>query len=60
MYWGQGEVHTEFWWGNLGKKDHLENPDIRGRIILKWTLRKWDGAWTGLIWLRIQTDGRLL
>jgi hypothetical protein len=31
--------------------------------VLKWVFRKWDGggrAWTGLIWLSIQTGGRLL
>jgi hypothetical protein len=26
-------VHTGFWWGNLGKRVHLENPGIDGRII---------------------------
>jgi hypothetical protein len=30
-------------------------------IILKRIFRKWDmRAWTGLIWLRIGTDGGLL
>ena len=28
----------------------------RGRIILRWTFRKWDvGVWTGSSWLRIGT-----
>jgi hypothetical protein len=26
--------------GNLREGDHLENPDIDGRVILKWILRK--------------------
>jgi hypothetical protein len=52
------EVHTGFWWGNLKERDHLENKDIDGRIILRWILRKWDvGVWTGLSWLRIGTSG---
>jgi len=28
--------------GNLREKDHLEDPDIDGKIILRWILRKWD------------------
>jgi hypothetical protein len=58
---GRGEVHTGFWWGNLRKGDHLEDPGVDGRIILKWIFEKWDeGAWTGSIWLRIGTGDRLL
>jgi len=22
------------WWGNLSERDHLEDPDVDGRIIL--------------------------
>jgi hypothetical protein len=29
-------------------------------IILKWIFKRWDGAWTGLSWLRIGTGGGLL
>jgi hypothetical protein len=37
------------WWGNLRERYHLEDPDINGRIILKWIFRKWDvGVWTEL------------
>jgi hypothetical protein len=33
----------------------LEDPDVDGRIILRWIFRKWDvGVWAGFSWLRIQ------
>jgi hypothetical protein len=46
-------VHIGFWWGNLRENNHLEDLGIDGRIILKWVFKKWMGAWTGLIWFRI-------
>jgi len=42
--WGRGEAHTGFWWGNLRERDHLEDPDIYCRIILKSIFRKWEGG----------------
>jgi hypothetical protein len=30
-----GEVHTGFWWGNLGERDNLEDPSADGRIKLR-------------------------
>ena len=39
-------------------KRHLEDPDIDGRIILRWIFRKWEGVvGTGWSWLRIGTGG---
>jgi hypothetical protein len=47
--------------GKREGKDHLENPGIDWRVILRRIFRKWDGgSWTGLIWLRIRTGGWLL
>jgi hypothetical protein len=58
--WGNGHVHTGLWWGNLREGDHFEEPDVGGRIILKWVFKKWDGARIGLIWFRIGTGDGLL
>jgi hypothetical protein len=33
-----------FWWGNLREGDHLEEPGMDGRIIIKWIFEKWNGA----------------
>jgi len=43
-----------FWWGNLRERDHLGDPGVEGRMILRWIFRKGDvGVWTGSSWLRI-------
>jgi hypothetical protein len=45
---GEREEHTGFWWGDLREDDDLRDPDVDGRIILKWIFNTWDGAWSGL------------
>jgi hypothetical protein len=64
MYGGEErciQVYTGFWWRNLKERDHLEYPGVDGRMILRWIFRKWyGGAWTELIWLRLETIGGLL
>ena len=37
----RGEVYTEFCWGNLRERDHLEVPSVDGRVILNWIFGKW-------------------
>jgi hypothetical protein len=36
------EAYTGFWWGNLRERDHLGDPGINYRIILRWIFRKWE------------------
>jgi len=58
---GRGEVYTEFRWVNRVERDHLEDLSVDGRIIFKWSFKKWRwGAWIGLIWLRVGTGGGFL
>jgi len=55
---GERRGYTRFRWEKLRGRDHLEDPGVNGRIILRWLFRKWDvGAWIGSSWLRIGIDG---
>ena len=39
-------------------KSPLGEPDVDGRIILRWIFRKWEGVvGTGRSWFRIGTGG---
>jgi len=56
MHWhlkrvlGKAEAYKGFWWGNLREKDHLGDPGVDGRVILRRIFTKWDvGLWTRLI-----------
>jgi len=40
--YGERRGVYRFSWENLRVRDHLRNPGIDGRIILRWIYRKWD------------------
>ena len=50
-------VRSGFLCGNLNERDHFENLEVDGVIILKLIFKKYDGAWNGLIWLGRGTCG---
>ena len=44
--------------GNRRERDHWGDPDVGGRIILRWIFRNWERVvGTGWSWLRIGTGG---
>jgi hypothetical protein len=50
---GKREVHAGFWWADLRERDHLGDPGVDGRIILKWIFKKWDGS---MDWIELAQD----
>jgi hypothetical protein len=54
--WGRGEVHTGLSWRNLTEGDHLEDPSVDGRIILKWKFERLDGRGGGMDWINLAQD----
>jgi hypothetical protein len=38
--WGRGGMHIGYWWESQKGRDHWEDQDVDGWIILKWILER--------------------
>jgi hypothetical protein len=55
---GRREICTGCLWGDLSERDHWGDPDVDGKIILRWNIQKvgvFCGDWMKLT--RIVTGG---
>jgi hypothetical protein len=50
---GEGRGTYKILVGDLREGDHLKDPGVDGRIILKWMFKKWDG---GIDWIALAQD----
>jgi hypothetical protein len=50
---GEIEVYIGFWWEDPREGDHLGDPGVDGRIILKRIFKKWD---RGMNWIELAQD----
>ena len=51
--YGTGEAYTWFWWGNLRERDHLGEPGVDARIILR---QPQEVACGGMDWIELAQD----
>ena len=51
---GDRRGYTGFWWGNVRERDHLGEPGVDGRIILRWIFRKL--GCEGMDWIELAHD----
>jgi len=38
--WDRGEMSAGVWWEHLSERDHLEDPGIDWKIILRWIFKE--------------------
>jgi hypothetical protein len=54
-------MRVGYGWENQKERDHYENQDVGGWIILRWSLERLNAVvWTGLMWLRTESGGMIL
>ena len=53
---GESRVAYRVLVGKPEGKNYLEDPDLVGRIILKWVFKKWDWEWGGMDWIDLAQD----
>jgi hypothetical protein len=46
---GRRRMHVRFWWEGQKERDHQEDMDVGGKIILKWILERERVGWYGLV-----------
>ena len=51
---GERRHSTGFWWGNLRERDHLGDPGVDGKIILRWNFKKCYVG--GMAWIELAQD----
>ena len=48
--YGERRGVKSVWWGNMRKREQLEEPGVDGRIILRWIFRVVSG---GMYWIEL-------
>jgi len=51
--YGERRGVKSVWWGNMRKREQLEEPGVDGRIILRWIFRVVSG---GMDWIELGLD----
>jgi hypothetical protein len=51
--YGERRGAHRVWSENLREGDHLEDPGVDGRIILRWIFEKWNGS---MDWIDLSQD----
>jgi hypothetical protein len=53
-YGGEERRIQGFGGGNLRERDQLGNPDVDGRIIIRWIFK--EVGWRGMDWIHLAQD----